>query len=225
MNPYFLEGRAAGSLAPLAALNRKDLCYSVAPAQWCGSRSKALPMAIPDYQSLMLPLLKHAACGETHVPDVASKLADEFGLTEEERNQLLPTKRQQVLNNRIHWAKFYMVKAGLIDQPQRGCFVASERGRELLAQNPPTISVETLLEYPTFREFYRGSNAQEEPTAPPSSAAATDKTPEEQIEAAHIALQLALREELIQRIMQNSSSFFEQVIVEEAAEAECAVAA
>ncbi len=174
-------------------------------------------MTIPDYQSLMLPLLKQAALGETRVPDVANKLADEFGLTAEERDQLLPSGRQQVLNNRIHWAKFYMSKAGLIDHPQRGRFVASEQGRHLLARNPSTINVETLLEYPDFREFYRATpNVRAVPTLPasPSSSLATDETPEEQIEAAYLTLQAALREELLQRIMQNSSGFFEQVIVE-----------
>ena len=175
-------------------------------------------MTIPDYQSLMLPLLKHAARGETRVPEVANKLADEFGLTDEERDQLLPSKRQQVLNNRIHWAKFYMNKAGLIDQPRRGRFVASEQGRELLTRNPSTINVQTLLEFPTFVEFYRRSNSgvHDEPITdvPSSAATAADKTPEEQIEAAHVTLQSALREELLQRIAQNSSSFFEQVIVE-----------
>jgi restriction system protein len=174
-------------------------------------------MAIPDYQSLMLPLLKYAARGETRVPEVAIKLADEFELSPEERDELLPSGRQQVLNNRIHWAKFYMAKAGLIDQPQRGRFIASERGRDL-ARNPATINVETLLAYPAFREFYRGSGSytQKQPSAQASasSAAVTDRTPEEQIEAAHLAVQSALREELLQRIMQNSPSFFEQVIVE-----------
>jgi len=176
-------------------------------------------MAIPDYQSLMLPLLKHAARGETRVPDVANKLADEFGLTTEERDQLLPSGRQKVLNNRIHWAKFYMAKAGLIDQPRRGRFVASEQGREVLARNPSRINVETLLEYPAFRDFYRSTNSdieEEQATHGPaaSTASDTDRTPEEQIEAAHLALQSALREELLQRILQNSSTFFEQVIVE-----------
>ena len=176
-------------------------------------------MAIPDYQSLMLPLLKHAARGETRVPDVANKLADEFGLTTEERDQLLPSGRQKVLNNRIHWAKFYMAKAGLIDQPRRGRFVASEQGREVLARNPSRINVETLLEYPAFRDFYRSTNSdieEEQATDGPaaSTASDTDRTPEEQIEVAHLALQSALREELLQRILQNSSTFFEQVIVE-----------
>ena len=79
----------------------------------------------------MLPVLRLAAEGETRVPETVEKLANEFGLTQED--QLLPSKRQRVLHNRIHWAKFYMVRAGLIEQPRRGRFVASQEGRALLA--------------------------------------------------------------------------------------------
>ena len=78
-----------------------------------------------------------------------------------------------MLNNRIHWAKFYMVKAGLIDQPRRGRFIASDKGRALLAHNPSTIDVDTLLEYPAFHDFYRGghSDIQDEQTVQgPASA-------------------------------------------------------
>ena len=109
-------------------------------------------MPIPDYQSLMLPLLKHAARSETRVPEVAEKIADELGLTQEEREQMLPSARQRLLHNRIHWAKSYMVKAGLLEQPRRGAFVASEQGRALLARNPEKIDVEMLSQYPEFRE-------------------------------------------------------------------------
>jgi restriction system protein len=171
-------------------------------------------MAIPDYQSLMLPVLRHAASGETRVPDVAEKIAKEFSLTEEEQNQLLPSGRQHLLNNRIHWAKFYMVKAGLIEQPRRGRFVASDAGRQLLARNPAAINVDTLLEYPSFRDFYQRERPEVREDVPSTSAASADETPEEQIEAAHLTLHSSLRDELLQRILQNSSSFFEQIIVE-----------
>ncbi|HEY9347111.1 MAG TPA: winged helix-turn-helix domain-containing protein, partial [Inquilinus sp.] len=90
-------------------------------------------MTIPDYQTLMLPVLRRAALGETRVPDLEDQIANEFGLTPEERDQLLPSGRQKILHNRIHWAKFYMGKAGLIDSPRRGRFMASEAGRALLA--------------------------------------------------------------------------------------------
>jgi restriction system protein len=177
-------------------------------------------MPLPDYQSLMLPLLKRAAHGETRVPEVSQRLADDLGLTTEERDRLLPSGRQTVLHNRLHWAKFYMTKAGLIDVPRRGRFLASEAGRALLAQDPDKIDVEKLLEYPGFREFYRGDtdagNDSDETVghAVPPAAVASHVTPEEQIEAAHVAVQSALRAELLQRIWQKSPAFFEQLIVD-----------
>lgn len=175
-------------------------------------------MSIPDYQTLMLPLLRIAAEGETRVPDVEDRLAGLFDLTKDERDRMLPSGRQKVLHNRIHWAKFYMTKAGLIDLPRRGRFVASAEGRKLLATNPAKIDKDMLLAYPAFREFYRGGahrsghDALEEGSA--GAAVDDSATPEEQIEAAHLALQSALRAELLTRILQNSPGFFEQVIVD-----------
>jgi hypothetical protein len=111
-------------------------------------------MAIPDYLTLMLPVLRLAAKGEQRVADVADRVADDFGLSAEERETLLPSGRQRVLNNRIHWAKFYMSRAGLISSPGRGRFVATDEGRKLLATNPDQISVALLMKQPSFREFY-----------------------------------------------------------------------
>jgi restriction system protein len=93
-------------------------------------------LTIPDYQTLMLPVLRLAAEGETRVPEVAEKVAYEFGLSPEERDQLLPSGRQRILHNRVHWAKFYMSKAGLIASTRRGWFVATDAGRALLAEKP-----------------------------------------------------------------------------------------
>lgn len=174
-------------------------------------------MPIPDYQSLMLPVLKHAARGETRVPEVAEKIADELGLTREERDEMLPSARQKLLHNRIHWAKFYMAKAGLLEMPQRGRFIASDLGRVLLASNPEGVTVQTLMQYPAFRDFYRGSNTrpQQHALSNPSQPTTSDEvTPEEQVEAAHATLQEALRQDLIQRVLQNSPSFFENVIID-----------
>lgn len=175
-------------------------------------------MAIPDYQTLMLPVLQYAANGETKVGDIEPKLADQFGLTAEERDQLLPSGRQKVLHNRIHWAKFYMAKAGLIDSPRRGRFTASEAGRALLSRNPAHIDVETLLKYPAFQAFYRsgGEASVARPPAPQHETfRPTDEaTPEESIETAVVALQGALRADLLSRILDNSPAFFEGVIIE-----------
>ncbi len=175
-------------------------------------------MAIPDYQTLMLPLLKRAALGETRVPEVESQLGDEFGLTPEERDQLLPSGKQRVLHNRVHWAKFYLTKAGLLLSPRRGIFTATDAGRKLLARNPSRIDVDLLREeYPTFEEFYRPSNATASEQITDSAvklSATLTTTPEEQIEAAFLTLRSALGADLLQRILQNSPGFFEGVIID-----------
>lgn len=174
-------------------------------------------MPIPDYQTLMLPVLRLAAESETRVADVSERIADDLGLTQAEREELLPSGRQRLLHNRIHWAKFYMSKAGLITSPARGRFLATEMGKALLAKAPERIDVALLMQVPEFREFYRNeSAAAEEASAgrkPPETASART-TPEEQIDAAHAALQAALRDELLQRILANSPAFFEQLIVD-----------
>lgn len=173
-------------------------------------------MPIPDYQTLMLPVLKLAALGETRVPEAAEKIANDLGLTEAEREEVLPSGRQRLLHNRVHWAKFYMSKAGLIDSPIRGKFVASEEGNKLLATNPPTINVETLKAYRAFVDFYTrsGDSTGSEETSAVKAATISDVTPEEQIDAAHAVLYSALKADLLQRVLAQSPSFFEGVIVD-----------
>lgn len=177
-------------------------------------------MPIPDYQSLMLPVLRLAAEGEKRVADVEDRIADDLGLTTEEREELLPSGRQRVLHNRIHWAKFYMSKAGLIASPARGRFVATDAGKALLAQNPERVDVKLLLKRPEFREFYKSSNsAGTEPDGTQGEIEnraldSTSVTPEEQIEAAYQAVVAALRADLLDRIGQNTPAFFEGLIVD-----------
>lgn len=172
---------------------------------------------IPDYQTLMLPVLLLAAAGETHVADVAERIADDLGLTQAERDELLPSGRQRVLHNRIHWAKFYMSKAGLIASPARGRFVATDKGNALLATSPQRIDVALLMKEPEFRDFYKNEGAAVEENGSLATAAGATPprtTPEEQIDAAFASMQAALRDELLQRILSNSPAFFEQLIVD-----------
>jgi restriction system protein len=168
----------------------------------------------------MLPVLKLAANAETSAPEVEQKIAGEFGLTPEERAQLLPSGRQRILHNRVHWAKLYMTKAGLLDSPKRGRFIASANGRALLASNPDRIDVQRLLAFPSFQEFYKSSQSSEAhpveapSVSSPSAPDAPQATPEEQIESAYVAMQSALKGDLLQRILANSPGFFEELIVE-----------
>ena len=176
-----------------------------------------MPMAIPDYQSLMLPLLAIAAEGETRVPVAAQIVADRLGLSLDERDEMLPSGKQRLLNNRVHWAKFYMSKAGLIDSPKRGVFTASTAGKKLLATNPARIDVETLKRFPAFTKFYNQTDdyaTAHDQVHVAILAVASEITPEEQIDAAYAVLAKALKADLLLRVLEQSPSFFEQLIVE-----------
>lgn len=174
-------------------------------------------MAIPDYQTLMLPVLRAAATEPRRISDLADPMAAEFRLTPAERDELLGSGRQKRLHNRIYWAKRYMQKAGLLHSPRRGWFVATDAGRQLLASNPPRIDNHLLLGFPGFQEFYKPQQNGHEPARFELGEAAADAstaTPEEQIEAAFAAMQSSLREDLLGRVLQNSPSFFERLIVD-----------
>ena len=80
-------------------------------------------MPIPDYQFLMLPVLKAAVHGEVRIGAVVESLADELRLTEDDRAQLLPSGKQTVFSNRVHWAKSYLSKAQLVELTRRGHFI------------------------------------------------------------------------------------------------------
>ncbi|MTK64947.1 MAG: restriction endonuclease [Methanobacterium sp.] len=176
-------------------------------------------MAIPDYQTLMLPVLQLAAEGEAVISEAERRLADQFALTQAERDQMLPSGRQRVLYNRIQWAKSYLTKAGLVTSPRRGRFTATDQGRALLARHPERIDNATLMEYPEFLDFFQRpvhTTADGGLLAPASSPiiATIQGTPEESIEEAVDTLQASLRQDLLDRLLNNSPSFFERVIVD-----------
>ena len=109
---------------------------------------------IPDYQTIMLPLLKFAGDGkEHHIREAINYLAEKFGLSDEERKLLLPSGQEYVFDNRVRWAKTYLTKAGLLDSPKRGYFKITERGLNVLKNPPQKIDNKYLFQFPEFVEF------------------------------------------------------------------------
>jgi len=109
---------------------------------------------IPDYQTLMLPLLRLVADGQEHAArSLVEKLADEFHVTDDERRELLTSGVQPVFDNRVGWARTYLKKAGLLESPRRATVVISELGRQTLAKNPDRIDTKFLRQFPSFLEF------------------------------------------------------------------------
>lgn len=170
-------------------------------------------MAIPDFQTLMLPVLRLAAEGEIRVAEAVERLSDEFNLTADERVELLPSGRQAKMANRVHWAVTYLVKAGLADRPRRGVFGITDEGRKVLASPPSRIDIAYLSQFKGFDEFRARSSDDGAAQVEPTVSLATG-TPEERVEAAFDDLNAALRTDLLDRIFGMHPSAFVKLIVD-----------
>jgi len=171
-------------------------------------------MAIPDYQTCMLPLLRHLSDrNEHHLRDAEENLAEHFKLTMAERAELLPSGQQGIFKNRIAWARTYLKKAALLESPKRGVFRITERGIKELASNPARIDVKYLEKFPEFVDFREGPKP-DNGTAIAAEQPPSKTTPEESIELAHQGLREQLAAELLSRILGCSPTFFEQLVVE-----------
>src|SRR6516225_5120333 len=117
------------------------------------------PMAVPDYESLMLPLLRYVAGGERPVRDAINSVGDQLNLSPDERQVLLPSGRTPVFSSRIRWAGTYLVQAGLLSRPRRGVLQITERGKSVLAENPQAIDNKLLSRFAEFNDFRERSQA------------------------------------------------------------------
>jgi restriction system protein len=169
---------------------------------------------IPDFQSLMLPLLRLAADGAEHARrDAVDQLAEEFRLTEDEMRELLPSGRQGRFDNRVAWARSFLKQAGLLETTRRGHFRITERGRALLAEKPSVVNMRLLERYPEYLQFRnrRRDDTTEEHT---ENVALEGQTPEELLEQSYRSVHDALAGDLLQRLKAGSPEFFERVVVE-----------
>jgi restriction system protein len=174
-------------------------------------------MAVPDFQSLMLPLLRMAADGKEHpVAEARARLAAELRLTEAEQNELLPSKRQTRYGNRVAWAKVYLEQAGLLDSPRRGHFLITERGRDVLKAPPERINIRFLEQYPEFVVFRaaKGKGDGDGSGGRDPGGPGDGETPEEVLEAAHESLTAALALEVLARVKASPPEFFERLVVD-----------
>ena len=174
-------------------------------------------MSIPDYQSLMLPVLRLASGGaEQKFSQAVEALADEFSLTNEERNELLPSGSQAVFNNRVGWARSYLKQAGLLSSPKRGFFVITEEGKKLLSKNLERIDASVLEQYPAFIEFRKRRKEKTEETDNSSSNEddTSTQTPEDALASAYLKLKKNLEAEILRSVKESSPSFFERLVVD-----------
>ena len=176
-------------------------------------------MAVPDYQTLMLPLLRHAAekGGETHIGALADEIANELKLTADDLAALIPSGGQTLLLNRLHWAKSYMQRAGIIESTRHGYFRVTQMGIELLKEKLNRVDNSVLSRFPEFVEWRKrsASSSQREKAIERSVEVELEKSsPEDQISSGYREIQEALAIDLIDRIRNAPPVFFEKLIVD-----------
>ena len=159
-------------------------------------------MAIPDFQSTMLPLLQFAGDGKEHsLRESIDALADHFRLAEAERKELLPSGYQPILDNRVSWARTYLTRAGLLKSTRRGHYAIADLGRQVLAENPDRLSTRFLMQFEAFREFHttrRDRSASESVVTEEKENQSI--TPEESLESAYERLREELANEILQQV-------------------------
>ncbi len=194
-------------------------------------------VTIPDFQSVMRPLLRVVADGHEHrARDYVEALAQEFGLSPEERRQLIASGRQELFVNRVAWAATHLAKAELLARPGRGIIQITDRGREALRSNPVRVDMAYLTRFPEYEAFRRrpplngaveptltaasGQEAEPITSTPPSipllpdPPAIAEQTPAELLETSYQRLRQTLADDLLERIRSASPRFLEQLVVD-----------
>ncbi len=173
-------------------------------------------MAIPDYQTVMLPLLEHLGDKEEKATrETLDVLASRFNLTEEEKKELLPSGQQPIFSNRVGWAKVYLKKAGLIESTRRGYYKITQKGLDTLSEKPLRIDNQYLKQFSAFLDFTKGrSEKGEEEKDIELNGIANEKTPEEYLEYGYQKINKDLSQDILERIKSCSPIFFERLVIE-----------
>lgn len=161
----------------------------------------------------MEPVLRSASAGEVRIGDVVEALSGQFGLSTDERAELLPSGKQTIIANRVHWAKTYLKQAGLVEPTRRGHFQITDRGKTALATSNIKIDNAYLKAFSEFRDFQtRGPNSDvsEEIT---SSKVINLATPEEALREIYEGITSSIADDLIDRLRSGTPAFFERAIV------------
>lgn len=174
-------------------------------------------MSVPDYQSLMLPVLEQSASGEVRIGDVVDQLARDLNLSEDDLAELIPSGKQTTFSNRVHWAKSYLKQAGFVEATKRAHFRISERGKEVLKSGIDKIDINYLKKFPEFIAFQNRSSGDDvvDELSSPLKLETVDisQTPDDLMRTTNRANNISLGQDIVDRIIVGTPAFFERVVV------------
>ena len=172
-------------------------------------------MAVPDYQTLMLPVLRALSDGvEAPISEVRTRVAAAEHLTDQDLKEMLPSKRQSVFANRVGWAVSYMEHAGLVERVRRAVYRVTAEGEGLLQKNPSRIDLNVLRGYPAFLAWNTASTRPEKRYSTVESLSESADTPEEELEGVVQQLRRTLEFDVLDRVRKATPAFLEQVVID-----------
>lgn len=168
-------------------------------------------MAVPDFQTIMLPLLETLADGGEHgFGETVERLAGVFALSGEDRAEMI-SSGQRRFDNRVGWSITYLSQSGVVERTGRGRFRITERGRQILAGKPARVDLKYLERFPEYQQFKSRGKAPSEPTPARNEQSLT---PEEVLAESHQELRQDLAAVLLERVRQAPPAFLEQLVVD-----------
>lgn len=171
-------------------------------------------MTIPDFQSLMRPVLAYLSDGSVHRSrEIKDAMADQFMLSDVERSEMLPSGRQRKIDNRVAWALTYLSQAGLVARPGRGHVEITNEGRVALDANPTEINMKTLEAYPTYLEFRDRTRQKATSNDLPIDDATSEATPSDLVAQALAANRAAVEGEVLQMALTLTPTGFEDLVI------------
>lgn len=175
-------------------------------------------MAIPDFQSLMLPLLELSADNKEHATrEATDKLAHKFQMSDVEQETLLPSGQQTILGNRVSWAISHLKHAGLLESTRKGFFRITQRGMQIQQQKPSRIDIKFLKRFTEYSEFIspgRDKDRDVVQTVDTIETISSPQTPEELLESSYLSIRQELAQELLTQVKKASPTFFEALVVD-----------
>jgi len=170
-------------------------------------------LAVPDYQSVMLPLLRYSSDGqEKRFSETVADLAEKLGLTDEDLSEQLPSGTQSLFTNRVGWALTYLKKAELFESTGRGLYRLTTRGADVLASNPSEINIRFLKQFPEFVAFQKKQKPV--PSGDVEDNGGDERTPEEVLELSYQELRRALGEDILAKVKAAPPVFLEKLVVQ-----------
>jgi restriction system protein len=172
-------------------------------------------MPIPDFQTIMLPLLQIFADEREHaIHEYLDKLAEHFSLTEQELNEMLSSGKQTTFYNRVGWARTYLSKSGLLEMTRRSYYRITERGKKVLKSNPARVDMKYLEQFPEYVIFRERDSGRRRSRDKETTEDIAQKTPEETLEDAYQEIRDTLAQDLLALVKQSKPVFFERLVVE-----------